>query len=327
MGHADTKTRRLFQMIHLLKQRPWTTAELAVRLGVEQRSVQRYLHDIEELAPDLGLEPIQEKESYFLKDRTPILTPFDLLFYFVAQRFFFHQAPSRNLFFLRRLEALLQHFPQHIRQLAASELERYRDRAKSGDRALEHVFQAWQEHRVLEVEYEDFQGRVRKRQLEIWFVEVNRWNLGLYALARIRGSSHSHPSLYKLTRMRNTRVLEETYEIPPDFAPQDYLGGAWGASLHTPGTQQVNVRLRFAPEVARRLEEGDLPEPLQRGRNPDGSLELVYRINTDQKGFPFEILGWVLSWGSLVEVLEPENLRLRWKEEVLRLAERLREED
>lgn len=323
MGYADSKARRLFRMVHLLKQRSWTTAELARRLEVDQRSVQRYLQDLEDLAPELGYELVSEGNRYSLRGREPTLTPFDLLFFYVTQRFFLHQAPSRHRTFYRRLEELLEHFPSHIRQIAALELERYRARVQKGDRVLEHVFQAWQERRVLEVVYEDFQGRQKRRQLEIWFVEVNRWNLSLYALARIRGSNHTFPSLYKLTRMRDTRVLPDTYEIPPDFDPKSYLGGAWGTSLHTPGTQQVRVRLRFTPGVTRRLKEGDLPEPLEWTPCEGGGLEVVYLVNTDAQGFPFEILGWVLSWGSLVEVLEPESLRKRWAEEVLRLAGRL----
>ncbi|RIH82821.1 WYL domain protein [Meiothermus luteus] len=325
MGHADGKSRRLLRMIHLLRQRPWKTAELARALGVEQRSVQRYLLDLEALAGEMDLELVQEGNAYYLRGKESILTPFDFLFFYVTQRFYFHQAPSRHHIFFKQLEGLLEKFPSHIRRIAASELERYRDRVKIPDRVLEHVFHAWQERRVLEVDYEDLQGRTRRRSLEVWFVEVNRWNLSLYALARIREGSrkYAYPSLFKLTRMRNTRVLDETYEIPENFDPHTYLAGAWGASLHTPGTRQVPVRLRFAPQVARRLQEGDLPEPVERRREEDGSVELVYLVNTDQRGFPFEILGWVLSWGSLVEVREPENLRRRWEEEIARLATRL----
>ena len=325
MGHADTKAKRLFQLVQLLKNRPWTTAELAQRLGVDQRSVQRYLKDLEELVGDLDLRLERECGGYILLGKGPSITPYDLLFDFVTHRFFFHQAPSRHRYFLERLERLLDNLPHPIRDLAYREVEHYKRHVQKEDRVLEFVFRAWQERRVLEVDYRDAKGQVKRRRLEIWFVEINRWNLGIYTLARLRDQGYAFPSLFKLTRMQNPRLLEEEYEIPATFNPRDYLENAWGVSIRTPGTQQVDVRLRFDPSVAKRLEEDDLPRPLRKALLEDGSLEVIYRVNTDKRGFPFEMLGWVLSWGSLVEVLEPESLRRRWKEEALRLWNKVRE--
>jgi len=323
VGYADTKTKRLFRLIHLLKLRPRTTAELAQILGVEQRTVQRYLKDLDELAEELNLRLEPEGNGYVLRGRSSSLNPYDLLFDFVAHRFFFHQAPSRHRYFVERLERLVEDLPEHIRHLASLELDFYKSHVHKSDRVVEYVFRAWQERRVLEVDYRDAKGQTKRRSLEIWFVEINRWNLGMYALARIRDKGYAFPSLFKLARMSNPRLLEDQYEIPRDFNPRSYLESAWGIAIRTPGVQQVQVRLRFDPSVAWRLEEEDLPKPQESFYREDGSLEVVYLVNTDAQGFPFEILGWVLSWGSLVEVLEPESLRKRWAEEVLRLAGRL----
>jgi len=45
-------------------------------------------------------------------------------------------------------------------------------------------------------------------------------------------------------------------------------------------------------------------------------------VNAGLDGYPFELLGWVLSWGSLVEVVAPEDLRVRWLGEIRALAAR-----
>jgi len=63
--------------------------------------------------------------------------------------------------------------------------------------------------------------------------------------------------------------------------------------------------LRFAPEVIPRLREGDLPEAVEWHPLEDGRAEAVYEVNAGLDGYPFELLGWVLSWGSLVEVVAP----------------------
>lgn len=86
--------------------------------------------------------------------------------------------------------------------------------------------------------------------------------------------------------------------------------------------RKTRVVLRFAQEIAWRLKEGDLPEPIASRVLEDGRLELEYEVNTDLQGYPFELLGWVLSWGDLVEVIAPEHLRERWLEEIRKLARR-----
>ena len=58
--------------------------------------------------------------------------------------------------------------------------------------------------------------------------------------------------------MRNTRLLGDTYTIPQNFDPRDYLETAWGV-IGTSGGESVAVKLRFAPEAAHRLRRR-LPE-------------------------------------------------------------------
>ena len=49
---------------------------------------------------------------------------------------------------------------------------------------------------------------------------------------------------------------------------------------------------------------------------PDESMLAELWVGADAEGFPFEFLPWMLSWGSRVEVLEPENLRVARLEEI-----------
>ncbi|WP_159305424.1 WYL domain-containing protein, partial [Klebsiella pneumoniae] len=81
---------------------------------------------------------------------------------------------------------------------------------------------------------------------------------------------HRQILTFKLNRMRNARLLEETYEFPEDFDPNVYLRQAWGVVGAREET--VEVRLRFAPEAAWRALEGDYPGLTVDKELPDGSL-------------------------------------------------------
>ncbi|KGQ21317.1 helix-turn-helix transcriptional regulator [Thermus filiformis] len=316
MGERNRKkSTRLTELRELLEAKPYTTAELAKRFGVSQRTVERDLKDLE----DMGCGVRMEGNAYYIPHPSGV-DPYGLLLRYAAFRFFFHQAPTRHDYFLKEMRRLLHDLPQHIRRLAVEELDAYRDQVHGQDRVLEYVLRAWQDRRVLRVKYRDAKGKTSWRELEIWFLEVNRWNLAFYALARIHGSRQPGPSVYKLVRMSEPSLLEETYEIPEDFHPGNLLRGAWGVTL---GHRRARVVLRFSKEVAWRLKEEDLPPPVSREDLPDGGLEVVYEVNTDLQGYPFELLGWVLSWGRHVEVVSPQDLRARWLEEIQAMAQAL----
>lgn len=318
MGHEKRthgKSRRLIKIKELLELRPRSTAELAAQLGVSQRTVQRDIEELRCLYP--GLQEDGQGRYFIAKEAAS--NPYSLLLRYATFRFFYHQAPTHHQYFMQELHHLVKELPEHIRHLVALDLEAYRQRNLPSDRVLEMVLRAWSERRVLQVEYQSLQGRRTRRELEIWFLELNRWNLALYVLARVPGSSYPGPQMYKLARMSNPRILEKTYTIPQDFNPNKFFSGAWGVTL---AHRKARVVLRFAPAVLPRLREGDLPGPIEWRVLEDGRAEAVYEVNTGPDGYPFELLGWVLSWGSLVEVVAPADLRARWLQEIHNLAER-----
>lgn len=310
---SHRKSRRLREIEDLLELRPRSTAELAGRLGVSQRTVQRDIEELRSLRPELR----EDGQGRYFIAREADSNPYSLLLRYVTFRFFYHQAPTHHQYFMQELHRLVKALPEHIRRLVALDLEAYHRRNLPSDRVLEMVLRAWSERRVLQVDYQSLQGRRTRRELEIWFLELNRWNLALYALVRVPGSRYTGPQIYKLARMSNPRILEKTYTIPENFNPNGLLSGAWGVTL---AHRKAQVVLRFAPAVLPRLREGDLPGPIEWRVLEDGRAEAVYEVNTDPDGYPFELLGWVLSWGSLVEVVAPADLRARWLQEIRTLA-------
>lgn len=123
--------------------------------------------------------------------------------------------------------------------------------------------------------------------------------------------------------MRRVRTLGDpgAYAIPEDgsFDPRDYLSTAWGV-IGTSGGETAQVRLRFAPEAAYRILEGNFPNLHTERKRPDGSLEVAITAGTTNDNFPLELLSWGQSWGPRVEVLEPASLRERWLAEARAVA-------
>jgi len=307
----EAKSARLLQMAEALKLRPMRVGELARRFGVSERTVER---DLEALR-DLGF-PVERlaRGLYRIADRSPSLHPIEALALFAAGRLLYHQAPTRQ--YRMALDKLARMLPEPLRGLLLRSTQGLE--ARQGEsRTLEMVARALLERKVLAFEYRSGGSKNwRPKELLVYFLEANRANLGLYAIGYER-TYHRAVLTFKLSRMRHARLLDETYEIPPDFDPNAYLRRAWGVvGVREEG---VEVRLRFAPEAAWRVLEGDYPGLHLEEELPDGSLLARLEAAPFKGGVPWEVLAWVQSFGPRVEVLSPPELRQLWLEEAERV--------
>jgi predicted DNA-binding transcriptional regulator YafY len=83
------------------------------------------------------------------------------------------------------------------------------------------------------------------------------------------------------------------------------------------GPEPVEVRLRFSPQVTRRVKES-VWHPTQRIEDcDDGGCILTLRV-----AMPLEMKPWIRGWGADVEVLGPEGLREALVAEMKTTAER-----
>lgn len=148
--------------------------------------------------------------------------------------------------------------------------------------------------------------------------QLSRRRLRTYAVVQRGGLWYAagHDSLrdelriFRLDRVREATLSDERYRIPADFDVERLrrAGMTLGGS--------VEARIRFLPPAARLIEEelaGD--DLLEHG--DDGSVVVRRRFVV-----PEGMAGWVLSFGGLAEVLEPESLR-RAVAERARLVRRL----
>jgi len=316
-SRALARAQRLREITELLRLRPRTASELAHRFNCSVRTVQR---DLALLAREgEGVSHVRRGE-YTIESRPSSLNPVEALAVHAATRLLYHQTPAPHKHYVQALDKLADMLPEPARSLAIQSIRPLR---KTGDdRALELVARAWFELRYVAFEYRSAHGsgRYHPKEVAVYFVEVNRHNLSLYAIGYER-TYHKAVRTWKLSRMRNLHLLNDHYEIPPDFSPRAYLQNAWG--LMGEREKSVVVKLRFAPEAAPRILENDISGLEILGQEADGSLLAQVEVGVDDEGFPIEIFPWIQSWGPRVEVLEPENLRRRWQEEALALARKI----
>jgi proteasome accessory factor B len=106
--------------------------------------------------------------------------------------------------------------------------------------------------------------------------------------------------------------LDEYFNIPDYLKIEKLLGSSWGVMWG----ENIEVKLKFAQNVTRRVKESTWHQSQKIQDLPDGCC-----ILTMQVGSTLEMTPWIRGWGPDVEVLEPAELR----EQFRGWAERLRE--
>ncbi len=102
--------------------------------------------------------------------------------------------------------------------------------------------------------------------------------------------------IFKISRIKELRLTEESYAIPKDFDISSYAS----SSLFKPTGKEAVVRIRFSPKVARWV----LESHSQAKRQRDGSALLEIKAS----GFAW-LARWVLQYGTEAEILGPPEAR------------------
>jgi proteasome accessory factor BC len=214
--------------------------------------------------------------------RAPRLTPLEARAIRLALEFVGPMIAAEAQTPLERVRKKLEETFGEFAQPEQDEVEAAVPEAASEEEQLIRTFsQAIREQRLVEIEYvavgEETSTRVvephaLERELPWWY--VHSWD-------RTRDAQRS----FRLDRMRNAKLLKETFDPRPGLEPRKL--------------RDVRVaRVLFDPEVARwRIERGALP--LARGY----ALEEIGVGGTDW------FVGEILSHRGFAEVLEPEDLR------------------
>ncbi len=300
MSRTVAKAQRLNLLREELRRRPRTVVELARSHDTSRRTIER---DLAALAEQMGEELRKDaNHRWYIPNRTPVLNEVEALAVYSATRLLLHTGVGER-HYRTALEKLAQQVPEPARAGLLKSVDRLAPAPE--DRVLDLVAQAWFQQRVLKCDYASANsGSTTTRELEVYFFELNRRNLEPYVLAFDR-TQRRKVLVFKLARMSNVRLLDRSYEIPAGFDPTAALDTAFGIVVG----EEVEVQLRVSEAMAQRMtESGD--RNLRLGEQLDDGCRMVHLLGTlDASGRPLELLPWLLSWGSAIEVVGPPEVR------------------
>ena len=310
MKRTVSKAHRLKQLEEALINRELSVKELCERFGFERRTIQR---DLDDLRTEHDIEQVGIKYR-IKKKRTELnLNSVEALAVHSGTRLLAHHAHINERHYRSALEKLARQLPEPARKSLQKSADMLATKTSNNSRNLDNVARAWFEGRVLSFTYPAFDGNEYRREIEVYFLEISRTNLAAYVIGYERSYTKGI-RIYKLDRMRNVRLLQDTYQVPPDFDPLDYLSTAWGIVVGDP----VNVKLRFHPKVKQHVLEMPSDNLVVDEEQPDGYLLVTATAGRPNGGQPYELLAWIRSWGAMVEVLDPPDIRELIRQELQR---------
>ena len=112
---------------------------------------------------------------------------------------------------------------------------------------------------------------------------------------------------FAMDRIKDVAVLDQSFDYPAGFSLGEYLQTAFRVMTGPPDV----VKVWFAPGAAKVVRER-IWHPSQEIRDqPDGSI-----IVTMEVAINYEILSWILGFGCKADVVAPESLRARVRQEL-----------
>ncbi len=332
----SSKQLRLFTIDKLLRRSGGATREqittAVIQTGVSY-SRATFVRDIEHLEGVLGahiskvwrFDAAKNGPQYFyeLADKTwtmgkVALKPSDLVALFVAKDMV---AKYWGLPIADELQHVIDHlgkelpdfYTVHADQLAPIAFgPDSRQVSKASPTVWKNVLQATTERRKLEITYAKGWGpspgdrpKPETRVIHPYHI-VNL--CGTWYLLGSHSETDAKVRQFHVDRIQAAKALKATFQIPPDFNVDALLDTSFGRFIGDPD-DVVDVRLRFSKQVTPLVLNREFQPYQTAKRLPDGRAELKLQVSRAGPWPLYHVLGWVLSWGADVEVLEPESLR------------------
>lgn len=199
---------------------------------------------------------------------------------------------------------------RHIHQAAIA--VRTRRTRREYVESLEILTHGWAERRKVRLRYRSYtKNETTERLFAPYFIEPSSIGYACYVIGH--DELRDELRTFKVERIKDAELTDQRFDIPKHFHPQQLLASAWGVVWRD--AADVEVTLRFAPAVVRRVKESVWHHSQRIEDLPDGSC-----LFSVQVGSTLEMKPWIRQWGAAVEVIAPATLRAELIEEIRAMA-------
>lgn len=167
------------------------------------------------------------------------------------------------------------------------------DYAKKAE-LIDALMQAIEDTRAVAMTYQSLQA-TEPVTYTVWPYGLAYHRGSLYLVGRTR--RHQAICHWKVDRIEAVEVEDQQFQRPEDFDLQEHLSKAFGVFR---GDGEICVKVRFAPRVARYVEEATWHPSQKLTRQRDGSVIAEFTVDGTE-----EIKRWIMSFGQHAQVLEP----------------------
>jgi predicted DNA-binding transcriptional regulator YafY len=280
-----------------------TRAELAAQFDVNERTVRRYVEELQRRGDTIHEERQGDgRFLYRLERPAPVTEVFQYAALYTATRHL-HAiddevlgAPARAL-----VEGLAEGVPEDMARRVRRAFYYHPFGPKhyglQEDNVQRVVHAAIHRRKIdLTYHYPSPEKAPKRFRFSPWCVVLYRDGLYVYG-----ARDNREERILALDRVREVAALTDAFAPPADFDPEEKFLDWFGIFDNQ---DPVEVRLRFRADAVAIFNERRWPGLLSLDEAPGGGLEARLRVNPHA-----EFENWVLGWGPRVELLSPAWLR------------------
>ena len=319
---GSKKEKRKERIRIMIQQHPRgiTEIEVASELGMERRTVNNYLREL-------------EREGWIYKDdNSPLwfairpellhlsrfeVTPEEAMTLYLAVRLLAKQQDKRNEAAetaLLKLSQVLSGESSVGREIEQAAREMAQRREAAGyEPTFRQIMQGFIYRKKVRLRYRPLNGKPFETTFATYMLEPSAIGYTTYLIGH--SSAPNAVRRYKLERVQSVQFTQESYTVPADFPGLAVLHDAWSIIS---GETQTKVVLRFSPAVAERVQETQWHASQEYAPDPEKTGYLRWWATVADTT---DMLPWIRGWGADVEVLEPVVLREKMMGEAKRMAE------
>ncbi len=308
---------RLLSLILILQSRPtWKAGEIAAELDVSERTVHRYMSDLEEMGIPIYTERgpcggfgllrgYRLPPMVFTAEEATVLTMGANLVRQLWGQTYQDTATAA----LAKLHKVL---PDDLRQEIAEAQQSLHvagltaPSPRPWEPTLHTLRAALTRRQVVQCEYLDASLEMTEREIDPYALVFTMGYWYLIAYCHLRQAQR----FFRVDRILHPTLLKQSYTIPADFSVKQYLQEASKMSPRDPAV--IHLDPVVAPLAKERFGHW-LPIEM----HEDGSATARFEISNLEW-----TIGWALSWGSMARVLAPDYLVKRVQEEAEAIVKR-----